>query len=86
MSIYDRAEIIGPAASGLSPELYRRWGRTLGLQVAPEEVDAIYQRLEAAGATLKARPRVRAWGMRGFGALDPTGVPVNVYASSVTTS
>jgi phosphomannomutase len=35
VSIYDRAEIIGPAASGLSPELYRRWGRTLGLQVAP---------------------------------------------------
>jgi len=35
VSIYDRAEIIGPAATGLTPELYRRWGRTLGLQVAP---------------------------------------------------
>jgi uncharacterized glyoxalase superfamily protein PhnB len=52
----------------------------LGLQVAAGEVDAIYARLEQAGARLKAPPRVRAWGMRGFGAFDPSGVPVNVYA------
>ena len=53
---------------------------TLGLQVAEDDVDAIYGRLEAAGARLKAPPRVRAWGMRGFGAFDPSGVPVNIYA------
>ncbi len=52
----------------------------LGLQVGVEEVDAIYGRLEAAGAPLKAPPRVREWGMRGFGTFDPSGVPVNVYA------
>ena len=52
----------------------------LGLQVAADDVDAIYGRLEAAGARLKAPPRVRAWGMRGFGAFDPSGVPVNIYA------
>ena len=52
----------------------------LGLQVREDEVDEIYRRLEAAGARLKAPPRVRAWGMRGFGAFDPSGAPVNVYA------
>ena len=52
----------------------------LGLQVREDEVDGIYRRLEEAGARLKAPPRVRAWGMRGFGAFDPSGVPVNVYA------
>jgi phosphomannomutase/phosphoglucomutase len=35
VSIYDRAEISGPAATALTPELYRRWGRTLGHEVAP---------------------------------------------------
>jgi len=53
---------------------------TLGLQVAPQDVDAIYERLVAAGAHVKAAPRGRAWGMRGFGAFDPSGTPVNVYA------
>jgi catechol 2,3-dioxygenase-like lactoylglutathione lyase family enzyme len=52
----------------------------IGLQVDDREVDLIYGRLERAGARLKAPPRVRAWGMRGFGALDPSGVPVNIYA------
>ena len=52
----------------------------LGLEVGEGEVDAIYGRLEEAGARIKAPPRVRAWGMRGFGAFDPSGVPVNVYA------
>jgi uncharacterized glyoxalase superfamily protein PhnB len=52
----------------------------LGLQVNEDDVDAIYVRLERAGARLKAPPRVREWGMRGFGAFDPSGVPVNVYA------
>ena len=58
---------------------------TLGLQVPVDELDTIYQRLEAAGARLKAPPRVRPWGMRGFGAFDPSGVPVNVYAPHATT-
>ena len=57
---------------------------TLGFQVDEEDVDAIYRRLGAAGARLKAPPRVRAWGMRGFGAFDPSGVPVNGYAPSLT--
>ncbi len=52
----------------------------LGLQVGEDDVDAIYGRLEAAGARLKAPPRARAWGMRGFGAFDPCGTPVNVYS------
>jgi catechol 2,3-dioxygenase-like lactoylglutathione lyase family enzyme len=52
----------------------------LGLEVGEGDVDVIYGRLERAGARLKAPPRVRAWGMRGFGAFDPSGVPVNIYA------
>jgi catechol 2,3-dioxygenase-like lactoylglutathione lyase family enzyme len=52
----------------------------IGLQVDDREVDLIYDRLEQAGARLKAPPRVRAWGMRGFGVFDPSGVPVNIYA------
>lgn len=43
-------------------------------------MDAIYGRLVAAGARIKTPPRVRPWGMRGFGSFDPSGVPVNVYA------
>jgi uncharacterized glyoxalase superfamily protein PhnB len=54
--------------------------RRSGLQVDEGDVDAIYRRLDDAGAGLKAPPRVRPWGMRGFGAFDPSGVPVNVYA------
>ena len=49
----------------------------LGLQITG--VDAVYARLTALGATTKAPPRARAWGMYGFGALDPNGVPINVY-------
>lgn len=52
----------------------------LGLQVDEDKVDAIYRRLEEAGARLKASPCVRPWGMRGFGAFDPSGVPVNIDA------
>ncbi len=48
--------------------------------MSEDEVDASYRRLEKSGARLKAPPRVRPWGMRGFGAFDPSGVPVNVYA------
>ena len=53
---------------------------TLGLQVSQDDVDVVYRQLEEAGARLKAPPCVREWGMRGFGAFDPNGVPVNVYA------
>ena len=49
----------------------------LGLQVTG--VDRVYERLTAMGARTKDPPRVRPWGMYGFGALDPNGVPVNVY-------
>jgi len=48
--------------------------------VGEDAVDAIYGRLVAAGARIKTPPRVRPWGMRGFGSFDPSGVPVNVYA------
>ena len=50
---------------------------TLGLQMAG--VDAVHERLSALGARIKAPPKLRSWGMYGFGAFDPNGVPVNVY-------
>jgi catechol 2,3-dioxygenase-like lactoylglutathione lyase family enzyme len=49
----------------------------LGLQVSG--VDLVYERVIAMGIRAKAAPRVRPWGMYGFGVLDPNGVPVNVY-------
>ncbi len=49
----------------------------LGLQITG--VDLVYERLIAMGVQAKAPPRVRPWGMYGFGVLDPNGVPVNVY-------
>jgi catechol 2,3-dioxygenase-like lactoylglutathione lyase family enzyme len=49
----------------------------LGLEV--RGVDEVYQRLLRIEARVKAPPRTRPWGMYGFGALDPNGVPVNVY-------
>ena len=49
----------------------------LGLQITG--VDLVYERLTAMGVGAKAPPRVRPWGMYGFGVLDPNGVPVNVY-------
>ena len=50
---------------------------TIGLKLAG--VDAVYGRLKALGARIKAPPRVMPWGMYGFGAFDPNGVPVNLY-------
>ena len=50
---------------------------TIGLQITG--VDAVHSRLVAFGATIKAPPRTRAWGMYGFGTFDPNGVPVNIY-------
>jgi catechol 2,3-dioxygenase-like lactoylglutathione lyase family enzyme len=49
----------------------------LGLMIVG--VDAVYDRLRKLGVEAKAPPRVRPWGMYGFGVLDPNGVPVNVY-------
>jgi predicted enzyme related to lactoylglutathione lyase len=50
---------------------------TIGLKIVG--VDEVHERLVAFGAKIKAPPRTRAWGMYGFGAFDPNGVPVNVY-------
>ncbi len=49
----------------------------LGLQV--EDTDSVFARLTRLGVAPKAPPRVRPWGMYGFGVLDPNGVPINVY-------
>jgi catechol 2,3-dioxygenase-like lactoylglutathione lyase family enzyme len=48
-----------------------------GLQITG--VDEVHARLVAWGARVKAPPRQHAWGMYGFGAFDPNGVPINVY-------
>jgi catechol 2,3-dioxygenase-like lactoylglutathione lyase family enzyme len=50
---------------------------TIGLKITG--VDEVHARLVAAGVRIKAPPRIRAWGMYGFGAFDPNGVPINVY-------
>jgi catechol 2,3-dioxygenase-like lactoylglutathione lyase family enzyme len=50
---------------------------TIGLEITG--VDEVHARLERFGARIKAQPRARAWGMYGFGAFDPNGVPINVY-------
>jgi predicted enzyme related to lactoylglutathione lyase len=50
---------------------------TIGLKITG--VDEVHARLERFGARIKAPPRARAWGMYGFGAFDPNGVPINVY-------
>lgn len=51
----------------------------LGLEV--DDVDAWYERLLAGGWTAKAPP-VDAFGKRGFGTVDPNGVPVNIYTTA----
>jgi catechol 2,3-dioxygenase-like lactoylglutathione lyase family enzyme len=50
---------------------------TIGLKIIG--VDDVYARLMEFGAKIKAPPRVREWGMYGFGAFDPNGVPINIY-------
>ena len=50
----------------------------LGLEV--EDVDGWYANLLAHGATTKAPP-VNAFGKRGFGTVDPNGVPINIYTT-----
>ena len=49
----------------------------LGLQIVG--VDEVFERLTSLGIQTKAPPRLRPWGMYGFGVLDPNGVPINVY-------
>jgi catechol 2,3-dioxygenase-like lactoylglutathione lyase family enzyme len=51
----------------------------IGLEVDDEAVDTVYERIVALGFVVKAPPRVRPWGKRGFGAIAPEGTPVNVY-------
>jgi predicted enzyme related to lactoylglutathione lyase len=50
---------------------------TLGLKITG--VDEVYERIVAFGGKVKAAPRTREWGMYGFGAFDPNGVPLNIY-------
>ena len=50
---------------------------TIGLKITG--VDAVYERVVASGAKVKAAPRTRDWGMYGFGTFDPNGVPINIY-------
>jgi predicted enzyme related to lactoylglutathione lyase len=52
-------------------------GTAIGLRITG--VDDAHARLVAFGAKIKAPPRTRAWGMYGFGAFDPNGVPINIY-------
>ena len=50
---------------------------TLGLKITG--VNEVYERIVAFGGKVKAAPRARDWGMYGFGAFDPNGVPINIY-------
>jgi predicted enzyme related to lactoylglutathione lyase len=50
---------------------------TLGLKITG--VDEVYERIVAFGGKVKAAPRTREWGMYGFGAFDPNGMPINIY-------
>jgi len=50
---------------------------TLGLKITG--VDEVYERIVDLGGKVKAAPRAREWGMYGFGAFDPNGVPINIY-------
>jgi catechol 2,3-dioxygenase-like lactoylglutathione lyase family enzyme len=51
----------------------------IGLELDDALVDEIHNRLVRLGFRVKGAPELRAWGKRGFGAVDPDGVPVNVY-------
>jgi catechol 2,3-dioxygenase-like lactoylglutathione lyase family enzyme len=51
----------------------------IGLELDDALVDEVYDRLIRLGFRVKGPPELRPWGKRGFGALDPDGVPVNVY-------
>ena len=51
----------------------------MGLELDDALVDEIHDRLVRLGFRVKGAPERRPWGKRGFGSLDPDGVPVNVY-------
>jgi catechol 2,3-dioxygenase-like lactoylglutathione lyase family enzyme len=51
----------------------------IGLELDDSLVDEIHDRLVRLGFRVKGPPELRPWGKRGFGAVDPDGVPVNVY-------
>lgn len=51
----------------------------MGLQ--RRDVDAVHERLTAAGASVNGPPTAKPWGGRGFTAFDPDGMPVNVYSA-----
>jgi catechol 2,3-dioxygenase-like lactoylglutathione lyase family enzyme len=63
------------------------WRRETGNQVAlafecdsPAEVDALYERVTAAGFDGEKPPWDAAWGQRYAQLRDPDGVPVDLYA------
>lgn len=63
------------------------WTRTSGNQVSiafecasPEDVDAVYERVVAAGYEGRREPWDAAWGQRYALLGDPDGVRVNLYA------
>ena len=56
----------------------------IGLELDDALVDEVHDRLVRLGFSVKGPPELRAWGKRGFGALDPDGVPVNVYGPQRT--
>ena len=64
------------------------WSRAAGNQLAlafecgsPDEVDAVYQRVTAAGFHGEKEPWDAVWGQRYAQLQDPDGVPVDLYAS-----
>jgi uncharacterized glyoxalase superfamily protein PhnB len=64
------------------------WERSTGNQLAlafdcesPEQVDAVYARLSAAGFPGDKEPWDAFWGQRYAQLRDPDGVPVDLYAA-----
>ena len=64
------------------------WSRAAGNQLAlafecgsPDEVDAVYQRVTAAGFHGEKEPWDAVWGQRYAQLQDPDAVPVDLYAS-----
>ena len=55
--------------------------RTVFMGLQREDVDAVHERLVAAGASVNGPPTPKPWGGRGFTAFDPDGMPVNLYTA-----
>jgi catechol 2,3-dioxygenase-like lactoylglutathione lyase family enzyme len=65
------------------PEWTRERGNQLGLALeceSPAEVDAVYERVTAAGFHGEKEPWDAFWGQRYAQLKDPDGVPVDLYA------